>query len=193
MHIKDHEVPIEKLRWHCDPNFFKFECTRDLAPLHEFIGQERAIRAIDFGLKIANGGYNIYVAGLTGTGKTSIVKYYIEKLIKERETRGEVFKIEDWCYVYNFQEPDAPRIVDLPRGDGRQFRDSISQLLDRIKDELGKGNDLMVSGFGKWTVKSKKKRKGRNPKTGADLTIDARTVVTFKPSNVLRNAVNSED
>jgi integration host factor subunit alpha len=51
----------------------------------------------------------------------------------------------------------------------------------------------MVSGFGKWTVKAKKKRKGRNPQTGKEMTIDARRVVTFKPSNVLRNAVNSGD
>jgi integration host factor subunit alpha len=49
----------------------------------------------------------------------------------------------------------------------------------------------MISGFGKWTVKAKKKRKGRNPKTGETLTIDARRVVTFKPSTVLRDAINS--
>ena len=49
----------------------------------------------------------------------------------------------------------------------------------------------MISGFGKWTVKAKKARKGRNPKTGKEMTIDARRVVTFKPSNVLRDAVNS--
>jgi len=59
-----------------------------------------------------------------------------------------------------------------------------------IKDYLDKGNDVMISGFGKWTVKAKKARKGRNPQTGADLTIAARRVVTFKPSNVLRKAVN---
>ncbi len=138
MQVRDHEIPTENLRWHCDPNFFNFQCTRDLSPLREFIGQERAIRAIDFGLKIANGGYNIYVAGLTGTGKTSIVKFYIEKLIKERESRGEMFKIEDWCYIYNFQDNDSPRIVNLPRAEGRKFRDAMNELLTRIKDELGK-------------------------------------------------------
>jgi integration host factor subunit alpha len=69
----------------------------------------------------------------------------------------------------------------------------VESFFDIIKSELEKGNPVMVSGFGKWTVKAKKKRKGRNPQTGADLTIDARRVVTFKPSDVLRDALNSED
>ena len=59
-----------------------------------------------------------------------------------------------------------------------------------IKDDLYGGRDVMISGFGKWTVKAKKQRKGRNPQTGESLMIDARKVVTFKPSQVLRGAVN---
>lgn len=62
-----------------------------------------------------------------------------------------------------------------------------------MKDDLDKWNTVMVSGFGKWMVKAKKARKGRNPKTGKEMTIDARRVVTFKPSNLLRDAVNSGD
>ncbi len=89
MEIKNYEVPVDKLRWECDPSVFSFECTKDLAPLREFIGQERAIRAVEFGLNMPNAGYNIYVAGLTGTGKTSMVKTYIERVIKDREVRGE--------------------------------------------------------------------------------------------------------
>ena len=67
----------------------------------------------------------------------------------------------------------------------------VESFFDIIKSEFEKGKPVMVSGFGKWTVKSKKARKGRNPKTGKEMTIDARRVVTFKPSNVLRAAVNS--
>ena len=67
----------------------------------------------------------------------------------------------------------------------------VEKLLDIIKARLIAGEDVMISGFGKWTVKAKKKRKGRNPQTGEDLTISARRVVTFKPSNVLRDAINS--
>lgn len=69
---------------------FDFECTKDLAPLREFIDQEGATRAVEFGMNMANAGYNIYVAGLTGTGKTSMVKAYIERVIKEWEDRGKL-------------------------------------------------------------------------------------------------------
>jgi integration host factor subunit alpha len=67
----------------------------------------------------------------------------------------------------------------------------VESVIDIIKEELAKGNDVMISGFGKWTVKAKKKRKGRNPQTGEAITIDARKVITFKPSTVLRDKVNN--
>ncbi|MCX5821339.1 MAG: integration host factor subunit alpha [Deltaproteobacteria bacterium] len=69
----------------------------------------------------------------------------------------------------------------------------VESLFEIIKDDLNKGNDVMISGFGKWTVKAKKERRGRNPKTGKEMMIDARKVVTFKPSTVLRDVVNSGD
>ncbi len=138
MDLTKHELPVDKLRWQCDPSLFQFECTRDLAPLREFIGQDRAIRAVEFGLNMVNAGYNIYVAGLTGTGKTSVVQTHIERLIKQREARGEAFTLEDWCYIHNFKEPDCPQIVSLPQGKGRRFRDQISDLLTRLREDLGR-------------------------------------------------------
>jgi integration host factor subunit alpha len=86
---------------------------------------------------------------------------------------------------------DCENHIDLfciPKKDSVRI---VESLLDIIKDDLDKGNDVRISGFGKWTVKAKKKRKGRNPQTGKELMIAARRVVTFKPSNVLRDAVNS--
>ena len=138
MQPEKYEVAVNKLRWQCDPKLFQFECTKDLSPLREFIGQERAIRAVEFGLNMKNAGYNIYVAGLTGTGKTSVVKTYIERLIRERKSRGETFQPDDWCYLYNFQEPDRPQIVSLPQGKGKGFQSQLTELLARVKDELSK-------------------------------------------------------
>lgn len=66
----------------------------------------------------------------------------------------------------------------------------VDGLFKIIKDDLNNGNDVMISGFGKWTVKAKKARKGRNPQTGKAMTIDARKVVTFKPSAVLRKVLD---
>ncbi|MFH1381521.1 MAG: ATP-binding protein [Chloroflexota bacterium] len=138
MEYRKYEVPVESLRWECDPKLFTFECTKDLAPLRDFIGQERAIRAVEFGLNMANSGYNIYVAGVTGTGKTSIVKNYIERIIKERGARGEAFTLEDWCYLYNFKDTDHPWIVNLQQGKGKVFCDQMTDLLDNIKQGFGR-------------------------------------------------------
>ncbi len=77
--------------------------------------------------------------------------------------------------------------IGIPKKDCVRIIESVFEI---IKDDLARGNDVMISGFGKWTVKSKKKRKGRNPQTGKELMIDARRVVTFRPSQVLKGIVN---
>ena len=69
----------------------------------------------------------------------------------------------------------------------------VESLFDIMKDELYKGRDVMISGFGRWRARAKKERRGRNPQTGKEMKIDARKVVTFKSSNVLRDAVSSGD
>jgi integration host factor subunit alpha len=77
--------------------------------------------------------------------------------------------------------------LGIPKKDCIRIVDSLFEI---IKDELDRGNNIMISGFGKWSVRAKKNRKGRNPQTGEPLTIIARKVVTFKPSKVFRDAVN---
>lgn len=138
MDISKYEVPADKLRWQCDPCLFEFDCTKGLAPLKEFIGQERAIRAIEFGLNMNHDGYNIYVAGLTGTGKTTVVKTYIEKLIAERQAQGLSNQCDDWCYLYNFVDQDRPVIANLPRGKGKDFRQDVSDVLHKLRETLAK-------------------------------------------------------
>jgi integration host factor subunit alpha len=80
--------------------------------------------------------------------------------------------------------------LDISKKDSVRIVESVFEI---IKDELDKGKAVKISGFGKWTVKAKRKRKGRNPQTGEEMMIDARKVITFKPSNVLRDALNSGD
>jgi integration host factor subunit alpha len=80
--------------------------------------------------------------------------------------------------------------LGIPKKDCTSIVESLFQI---IKDDLGKGHDVMISGFGKWTVKSKKKRKGRNPQTGEKMILEARRVVTFKSSPVLRDVINLGD
>jgi len=69
--------------------------------------------------------------------------------------------------------------------------DTVESLLEIIKDTLEKGDDVLVSGFGKFCVKDKKQRRGRNPATGSDLILRERKVVTFKCSGKLRNRINT--
>ena len=78
--------------------------------------------------------------------------------------------------------------LDLPK---KKCAGIVESLFDIIKADLNNGNDVLISGFGKWTVNAKKARKGRNPKTGKAMTITARKVVTFKASIVLKDKVNS--
>jgi lon-related putative ATP-dependent protease len=138
MGTEKYEVSADKLEWHCDPALFTFDCTKDLAPLREFVGQDRALRAIEFGLSMDRDGYNIYVAGMTGTGKTSAVKSQIDKLLEEKQALHQVQPPEDWLYIYNFTNLERPQVLNLPQGKGKIFKEQIYSLLQRIKEELAK-------------------------------------------------------
>ncbi|MFP3928847.1 MAG: integration host factor subunit alpha [Desulfobacteraceae bacterium] len=72
----------------------------------------------------------------------------------------------------------------------KEAMDTVEALLEIIKQTLGNGEDLLVSGFGKFCVKRKKTRRGRNPQSGEDLMLAERRVVTFKYSSVLRDKIN---
>ncbi|MBS1112422.1 MAG: hypothetical protein H6Q92_184, partial [Nitrospirae bacterium] len=110
----------------------------DIAPLKEFIGQDRAIDAIKFGLAVERSGYNLFLTGLTGTGKAATIKASLSKFIEERKARGKTYEIHDWCYVYNFAAPDQPRILKLPQGVGKSFGNQMEDLLRALKEEIPK-------------------------------------------------------
>jgi predicted ATP-dependent protease len=134
MDISKFKVPVENLRWHCDPKIFDFKCTKDIAPLEEFVGQERATRALEFGLFMNCPGYNIYVAGITGTGKTSMVKSYIKRVL-DKSNKGAP---DDWCYVYDFSNRDTPQIINLPAGRGKVFKNDIRRLRKNLVESLSR-------------------------------------------------------
>ena len=120
----------------CNAADFPFECTDELAPPQGLIGQERAIRAIQFGLELDKPGYNLFVTGLTGTGKASAIKRHLESIIGERDATGAQSPISDWCYVHNFTDPDRPRILRLPPGQGKRTQQAVEDLLRSLKEEL---------------------------------------------------------
>ena len=135
----EYEVSADKLSWHCDLSFLPFTCTADMTPLEDFIGQERAVRAIEFGLGVDKPGFNIFVTGLTGTGKTSIIKSFLKKITAERipPTADSAFP-EDWCYVYNFSDPDRPQVLQIRRGWGRRLKEDMEQLVRNLQRDAKK-------------------------------------------------------
>jgi lon-related putative ATP-dependent protease len=124
------EVPAEKLAWRCNLSFLPYTCTAEMTPLEDFIGQDRAIRAIEFGLGVNKPGFNIFVTGLTGTGKTSIIRAFLKK-ITNRQTAPETDAPtpEDWCYVYNFTDPDRPAALRIRRGWGKALKADMEQFV----------------------------------------------------------------
>lgn len=128
----------EELRLIVDPTTFEFECTEELTPLTEFIGQDRALRSLQFGLGLQRPGYNIFVTGLTGTGKATAILEYIRRAVEEKRAAGEVQRPNDWCYVHNFDDPDRPNAISLPPGMGRRLRDDLGDLLDTVKTNISR-------------------------------------------------------
>jgi predicted ATP-dependent protease len=134
-----YQLPVETLRWRCDLSFLPFSCTADMTPLEDFIGQERAMRAIEFGLGVDKPGFNIFVTGLTGTGKTTIIKAFLEKVSNERRRAAADADLpDDWCYVYNFADPDRPRALRIQRGWGKALQADMERLVRLLQREAKK-------------------------------------------------------
>jgi hypothetical protein len=124
------EIPVEKLRWRCDPETLPFETTQAIQACEEIIGQERAQEAIRLGLNIHSVGYNIFVTGLTGTGRFTTIKCILEEL----NVQGKI--PNDFCYVNNFKNPDMPHMLSLPPGQGNAFRKEMENLIETLKKKI---------------------------------------------------------
>ncbi|MGH7887108.1 MAG: Lon-like protease helical domain-containing protein, partial [Candidatus Binatia bacterium] len=133
------EIPADKLTWRCDLSFLPFTCTAEMTPLEDFIGQDRAIRAIEFGLGVNRPGFNIFVTGLTGTGKTSIIKAFLKKATTAQGApSADAVTPEDWCYVYNFNDADRPLALRVRRGRGKALKADMEQLVQSLQREAKK-------------------------------------------------------
>jgi lon-related putative ATP-dependent protease len=126
------KLPVEKLRHTCDANFMHCESTKNLLPLSEIIGQERAVRALKFGLGIKNHGFNMYVAGYPGTGRKTAVKSFVEAQAKTQSVPS------DWCYVNNFSNQYEPKAIRLPAGKGKEFHNDMKTFIENIRNALPK-------------------------------------------------------
>jgi len=132
MTLEQYRLTPEQLRCRCDGSMFTFRSTAEIPPLKGFVKQERPVRAIRFGLDITSPGYNIYVSGLTGTGKTTVIKRFLDDIASSMPTP------DDWCYVYNFRDPNSPLAFSLPAGKARMFKYEMDDLVEHLKTEIPK-------------------------------------------------------
>ena len=112
------------------PEDVPFNGTAKAQQSENIIGQDRAIKALQFGLQVAGRGFNVYVAGPPGIGKRTSVRGFVEDMATRESTP------DDWCFVHNHQEPYEPRAIRLPAGRGREFRKDIDDLREFIQRDI---------------------------------------------------------
>lgn len=123
------ELSYKSLKKYCNPEKLPFETTEELEPISG-IGQERGIKALEFGLNVEIKGYNLYLEGPSGVGKTMYTKKYLASISKKKKTP------QDWCYIYNFENPNEPIAISLNAGQGKVFKETMDQFIDDIKNDI---------------------------------------------------------
>ncbi|MCI8444740.1 MAG: AAA family ATPase [Clostridia bacterium] len=126
------ELNYKDLKMTCNPDIFQFETTEELESIQTGIGQDRGIKALEFGLQVDVKGYNLYLEGPSGVGKTMYTKNYLQKIATKKRVPS------DWCYIYNFDNPNEPIAVKLPAGQGREFRDAMKGFIKEIRKDIQK-------------------------------------------------------
>lgn len=129
---KFRELTYKELKKFINPSDLGFRTTEELEPLEGIIGQERVVNAMEFGLKIKMRGYNIYMSGPTGSGKTSYAKTCVSEVAKNEPVPN------DWCYVYNYDNPSIPLALCFPVGIGKEFKDDLDELIEFLLVEIPK-------------------------------------------------------
>ena len=124
------ELNYKNLKISCDPSIFKFKTTEELENIETGIGQDRGIKALEFGLNVDIKGYNLYLEGPGGVGKTMYTKHYLDKISKRQKTPC------DWCYIYNFDNPNEPIALPLHAGQGKEFKEYMDSFIKEIRSDL---------------------------------------------------------
>ena len=128
--MKKNELSYKELKNICNPNIFKFETTDELSDSDLIYGQDRGIKALEFGISVDSKGYNLYLEGPSGVGKTMYTKKYVSQVASKKKTP------DDWCYIYNFNNPNEPIAVSLPAGKGKEFKTDMDSFIVDIKKDI---------------------------------------------------------
>lgn len=123
----DFRLKPEELTSLCDLEGLPFQTTKELKPLKGIIGQKRGVEALSFGLRMKKKGYNIYVTGVGGTGRSSFTNSLAEDFAKKQPVPN------DWIYVYNFKKKESPRALSMKPGSGRRFKEEVEGVIENLK------------------------------------------------------------
>ena len=130
---KRNELTAKDLKDVCNPNLFKFETTKELIDTSDLVyGQERGIKALEFGTDIEIKGYNLYLEGPSGVGKTMYTKKFLEKKAEKEKVPN------DWVYIYNFENPNEPVAVSFPAGQGKVFQETMENFVKDVRRDIKK-------------------------------------------------------
>ncbi len=128
---KTNELDYTQLKEICNPKMFGFKTTEEVAGTKEVVyGQERGIKALEFGIQVDAKGYNLFVEGPSGVGKTIYTRNYLQKICKKKKIP------HDWCYIYNFDNPNEPIAVSFPAGQGKEFKKAMDDFVKDIKLDI---------------------------------------------------------
>jgi lon-related putative ATP-dependent protease len=130
MSDKPRELASEELWNPCDPALYDFDSTESISGEIVIIGQERAVQAIDFGTGIASHGFNIYALGYTGTGRSTTLKTFLNRLAADHPVPA------DWIYVYDFDDENRPNAIALPPGTAIKLRNDMQELVTDLLREI---------------------------------------------------------
>ena len=132
INIDKYKLNEEDLKFKCSLEDLDFKTTEDIEPLGGIIGQDRAVTSIEFGLKMKHKGYNIYISGVSGIGRTNYAKSLIKKNIKFNNN------LKDWVYVNNFRNNNEPISLSFKAGLGKEFKSDIDEIIEKLKFEIPK-------------------------------------------------------
>lgn len=124
------ELKPEDLKWVCNPDVFDFETTNDVKPIEGIVGQDRAIKALKVGVDLKSPGYNIFITGLSGTGKFTTIKMMLESIAS-----GSV-SLNDYAYVNNFLDEDRPTLLKFPAGQAIKFKNNLSRTIRFLQEKI---------------------------------------------------------
>ena len=127
---KFYELKPEELAWSCPEELIPFESTAECLACEGIIGQEKALKSLETGLEIKSRGYNIFITGLVGTGRTTTIKKFLERIKVGQPVP------DDLLYVNNFKKPEEPLFLSLPAGKGRLLSDGLDRLINMLKANI---------------------------------------------------------